>query len=63
MLTPDQQARVRELFGKPIDASRLGRVKFKAPELSGTNGWLNTSPLDMQQLRGKVVALHFWAFG
>lgn len=63
LLSPDQQARVREMFGAPIDLSRLGYVKFKAPELDGRNGWLNSEPLTMAQLRGKVVALHFWAFG
>lgn len=63
MLSPQQQAGVRELFGKSYDVSRLGYVKFKAPELSGGDGWLNAKPLTMDQLRGKVVALHFWTFG
>jgi hypothetical protein len=41
----------------------LGFVKFKAPELDGKDGWLNSEPLTMAQLRGRVVALHFWTFG
>jgi hypothetical protein len=63
MLDRNQQTRLQELFGRGIDTSRLGYVKFKAPELSGSEGWLNTPPLSLEQLRGKVVALHFWTFG
>jgi hypothetical protein len=42
--------------------SKLGRVKFKAPELKGGDSWINSPPLSLRQLKGKVVALHFYAF-
>jgi thiol-disulfide isomerase/thioredoxin len=33
-----------------------------APEFSHLRGWLNTSPLTMTGLRGKVVLLDFWTY-
>ncbi len=34
----------------------------KAPEFSGLRGWLNTSPLTIAGLSGKVVFLDFWTY-
>ncbi len=34
----------------------------EAPEFSRIHGWLNSQPLTMQGLRGKVVLLDFWTF-
>lgn len=37
--------------------------RFKAPELDGGTGWLNTSgEITLKDLRGKVVLLDFWTF-
>jgi thiol-disulfide isomerase/thioredoxin len=36
--------------------------EVQAPEFSGIEKWLNTEPLTMQQLRGKVVLVDFWTF-
>lgn len=33
-----------------------------APEFSGIEGWLNSAPLAMQGLRGKVVLVDFWTY-
>jgi cytochrome c biogenesis protein CcdA/thiol-disulfide isomerase/thioredoxin len=33
-----------------------------APELTGINGWLNSDPLTMKSLRGKVVLVDFWTY-
>ncbi len=33
-----------------------------APELAGITGWLNSDPLTLEQLRGKVVLLDFWTY-
>jgi hypothetical protein len=35
----------------------------KAPELEDIEAWLNGPPLTMKELRGKVVVIHFMAFG
>jgi thiol-disulfide isomerase/thioredoxin len=32
------------------------------PEFSGIDKWLNSPPLTMQQLRGKVVLVDFWTY-
>ncbi|MCU0981711.1 MAG: hypothetical protein MUF25_21380, partial [Pirellulaceae bacterium] len=63
ILSRQQLDKVRDVLGPPVDASKMGYVKFKAPELDAKDGWLNSPPLTMSQLRGKVVALHFWTFG
>ena len=33
-----------------------------APELTGIAQWLNSEPLNLQQLRGKVVLIDFWTY-
>jgi thiol-disulfide isomerase/thioredoxin len=33
-----------------------------APELEGASDWINSQPLTMQQLRGKVVLVDFWTY-
>ena len=38
-------------------------MNVKAPELQGLSEWINTKPLKLEDLRGKVVVLHFWTFG
>lgn len=35
----------------------------KAPEFSGVTEWINSDPLTMSKLRGKVVLVHFWTNG
>jgi thiol-disulfide isomerase/thioredoxin len=35
----------------------------QAPEFSGINQWLNSGPLSMAGLRGKVVLVDFWTYG
>src|SRR5262245_43422790 len=34
----------------------------KAPEIKGGELWINSEPLKLEQLRGKVVLIEFWAF-
>jgi len=33
-----------------------------APEFTGIDKWLNSEPLTMRQLRGKVVLIDFWTY-
>lgn len=37
-------------------------VGQKAPELKDGDTWINTSPLKLEKLRGKVVLIDFWAW-
>jgi hypothetical protein len=62
-LTSAQQRTLTALLGRRFDANKLGRTSFKAPELVESGGWINSEPLRLEDLRGKVIALHFWAFG
>jgi cytochrome c biogenesis protein CcdA/thiol-disulfide isomerase/thioredoxin len=47
-------------------ASRLGRLPLKdygpAPEVQGISHWLNSPPLKLRWLRGKVVLVDFWTY-
>ena len=40
-------------------ALRMGQA---APEIAGER-WINSGPLTMQGLRGRVVAVEFWTYG
>jgi len=62
-LDDKQKQRLLALVGRRFDPTTLGQVSFKAPELSDGDQWINSDALKLKDLRGKVVALHFWAFG
>lgn len=51
---PAAEAKVAEA---PVAAGEL------APEFSGIEAWLNSPPLTMQGLRGRVVLVDFWTYG
>ena len=39
------------------------QMNLAAPEFKDLDEWINTKPLQLKDLRGKVVVLHFWTFG
>ncbi|MFL9867891.1 thioredoxin family protein [Paraburkholderia fungorum] len=43
-------------------AVNQGNRNAAAPEFTGIDKWLNSDPLTMQQLRGKVVLVDFWTY-
>ena len=47
---------------EPCDGSRGGRIGDCAPEFMGTQEWINSDPLTMESLRGKVVLIDFWTY-
>jgi len=63
ILSRQQRGRWRAMIGASVDVWRLGRVRFSAPELCEGDGWVNSGPLTLGQLRGNVVAVHFWSYG
>ena len=46
----------------PCDGSTGGRIGNCAPEFQGTQEWINSEPLTMESLRGKVVLIDFWTY-
>jgi hypothetical protein len=49
------------LANEPAAAQAL-RIGAPAPEVAGDR-WINSAPLTMQGLRGRVVLVEFWTFG
>ena len=62
VLKPEQQQRLWKTLGEPLDLSKLSRIHPMAPEFVADGAWLNSSPLTLKVLRGKVVLVHFYAF-
>ena len=63
-LSRNQRNQWSTMLGEPVDTSRFGKgLAFKAPEISGSKDWINSRPLKIENLRGRVVAVHFYAFG
>lgn len=63
VLNARQRKELSTLLGKTFDISQLQQIGGMAPELRGVEAWINSDPLTLKGLRGKVVVVHFWAFG
>jgi hypothetical protein len=50
------------LLAEPGEAQRGARVGQPAPEITG-GPWINSEPLSMERLRGRVVYVEFWTHG
>jgi hypothetical protein len=48
--------------GLPVEAQRSVRVGQPAPEITG-GPWINSEPLTLAALRGRVVLVEFWTYG
>ena len=62
VLDEGQKTKVSRMIGKEFDTRSLTRVYPMAPELVPVADWINSKPLTLANLRGKVVLLHFYAF-
>lgn len=63
LLRPEQQSKLAELFGPRFNVSQVSRIGCIAPELRDVKAWINSPPRTLESERGKVVVVHFWAFG
>src|ERR1700761_628157 len=48
--------------GSPAMGKAAPATPASAPEFTGISQWLNSDPLTLQQLRGKVVLVDFWTY-
>lgn len=62
-LDDNQEAAYGKLLGQPFDLSQVKPSPGDAPEFESIEAWVNSDPLTMKSLRGKVVVVHFFAFG
>jgi hypothetical protein len=51
------------LAGAAAWAQQPAVFRARPPELQGVTEWVNTKPLTLAGLKGRVVVLHFWTFG
>jgi peroxiredoxin len=63
VLEAPQRRRWAERLGDPFDFSSLRTGPALAPEFDGVSTWVNSAPQTMKELRGRVVVIHFFAFG
>jgi thiol-disulfide isomerase/thioredoxin len=64
IVSREQQGLWSAQMAGDFDPARLGQTRFKSPDLIGGAGqWVNGQPLTSRQLRGRVVVMHFFAFG
>jgi thiol-disulfide isomerase/thioredoxin len=53
---------VQRLVGAPVPRVVPTEDASPAPELEGITAWINSPPLTMESLRGKVVLIDFWTY-
>lgn len=58
----EDNAAVRQELKKLRNTGNDIQVNAKAPEIQGIQGWINSPPLTMEELRGKVVLIDFWTY-
>jgi peroxiredoxin len=63
ILTDRQRRTFIGFMGAPFDVSAVPAVACRAPELEGVTEWINSPPLMLKQLRGRVAVVHFYTFG
>lgn len=62
VLNVAQKQRISDVFGPTFERSANQLPHFKPPKLPLPGPWINSEPLSLERLKGKVVALHFYAF-
>lgn len=61
--TPLVKEELEKLGKGNLERSVIGpTVDYKAPELTGIVNWINSPPLSLMNLQGKVVLIDFWTY-
>lgn len=47
----------------PQNSKQFAEDRIKAPELREVTEWINSKPLLLEKLKGRVVVLHFFTYG
>ena len=55
------QSEVTDSKERPFDASKAIEGPL-APEFEGISGWINSEPISLSDLRGKVALVDFWTY-
>ena len=51
------------MSGRGFDRAQLTSIRYRAPDFVDGR-WINTQePLELADFQGKVLVVHFWAFG
>lgn len=62
----DEQNSEQNSSEQESSMDKNGKINFKnlgpAPEFVGISNWLNSTPLTMESLKGKVVLIDFWTY-
>jgi len=53
--TPDNQTQTTALIDGVSEP-------YPAPEIAGITAWINSSPIEISQLKGKVILIDFWTY-
>ena len=63
VLNESQTTQYAAMLGEPFDFTKVKGSPADAPEIEGIDAWMNSEPITLESLRGKVVVVHFFAFG
>ncbi len=58
----DRALLTQQDFGAGPQVKLASYEQGEGPSLSGGTGWINSGPIDLSELRGKIVLLDFWTF-
>jgi peroxiredoxin len=57
-----QQHAFTRLLGQRVNLSQVRGIACKAPDIQADT-WINSKPIELSELKGKVTAVHFYAYG
>jgi cytochrome c biogenesis protein CcdA/thiol-disulfide isomerase/thioredoxin len=62
LFTMDDRVPALRETSAPLELQDALAKPYPAPEFAGLQEWINSAPLTLEQLRGKVVLVDFWTY-